>query len=318
MKNLLLFSCIGLFLFGMIKFAYFNADVEYHWDAKNYYAGYLSVYHNSDYSAAYSHFGKFTELLFPIIYLSISVFPKMSSPETLIIFHSITFSILYVILLFFMVHKKYLQLSGLILILGMCPPGVAAQLARQAIAFPIIIIVIILASKRWWSFILVIQAALITHLMSIFAAVYYLEFFRRVSKSYLLLLIPLIIYTITFFTIENFGVAIFPLYFKNYMSFGDTAYMAPSLVQWLCLIYLITVLLLHVFLTGKVRTSDVFFFAFLLLPILVSSFMITRVIFGLHFFLIPWLIMFKFRHLVSVNFVNYNLGFLLLSIKVIV
>ena len=114
----------------MIKFIYLNADAEYHWDSKNYYASYLSVYFSGNYNSAYSYFGKSTEFLFPTVYMILSVFPKVNNAEILILLHTMMFALLYVVLLTIMVHKRHINLSGAILLLGLCPPGIAAQLAH--------------------------------------------------------------------------------------------------------------------------------------------------------------------------------------------
>lgn len=316
-KNIFFFFGIVLFLIGMIKYSYLYADMELHWDAKNYYDVYLAIYSGGEYNNTYLYFGEPTEFLFPIIYKILSIFPEIDTAEGLILLHTTIFSTLYITLLIIMINKKHINLSGVILLLGLCPPGVATQLARQAIAFPIIICIILFMYKKTYSFIAIMLTTAFTHFWSIFGSLYYLLYFRQTIKSYYFLF-PLLGYTIVYIFIEKFGTPSYLYPIRNYFNFGNTLYSTPSLSQWVCLVYLISALIMQIILVGKIRLSDVHFSVLLLIPILLSSFTITRVVFGFYFFLIPLAIIYRFRHLMGINHINYTLGFSLLFLKLFI
>ena len=317
-KKLIFLLSSFLFIAGLVKFGYQNADIVHHWDGKNYYKGYIEVYQFGNGFLAYDYFGKSTEILFPVLYLILAIMPKINSPEGLLILHNFLFSILYVLLMRVLLTRKIINLSCVIILLGFCPPGIALQLGRQAIAFPIILIMVVYFYNYKKSFLIVPLTSIFSHLMSLFTSLYFLIFFRNIGKNFFILLLPILLFVIVFYFIplEKLG-EMFPSY-KNYFNLGQHFFIKTPLINILIITYVILIFLFHICLTMKINPRYLLVGLLIIIVLGLYSFPISRVFFGYYFFGILLFINTYFKNIKGMKILNYTMGLILLSSKLLI
>ena len=124
-------------------------DLNKHHDILNYHSGYTATLKSGYIFASYNIFGRPPELLFPLLYLTLSKFVGEISVTELTYIHTFLFAFLYPLGVFS--YSSYLKKRGFIsekhfflfsaFILAICPLGLPLQLARQSIAFCLILAV---------------------------------------------------------------------------------------------------------------------------------------------------------------------------------
>jgi hypothetical protein len=284
-NNFFFFTATGLFAISLVCFAAVTADSTIHWDSKNYFRGYEAVYSTGSISAANEHFGKITEFVFPLFYLILSVFPKINSPEMLIIIHSILFAILFIISVILCLKRGYFNTAQSVLIYGMVPPGVALQIGRQAVAFCIILIMVAVVRKTKWQLFIALLASSATHLMSIPTAIFYTLFFRKMDNVKIVIL-PIILFLLFLPLTLLLDVGALPAIVRNYLNItfvpkvlGSNSVFGVLLLFGFLLAYSIICL--------KIPKWNLIVLVLVINIAIWYYFSLSRLLFGYYFFILP-------------------------------
>jgi len=288
---------IALYVVRNITWAALTADPSLHNDSKEYFKGYQVILQNGfDLSGVENFFGKFPEVLFPAIYYISSFIFTIQDEETLTVFHTAIFTVVYILALLkifyerkgFLLYKSrygYASKYWLIIFTSVCPPGVAMQTSRQAVAFAVTIYVISSIHVRWKAYHPIIGAAVTTlmHVGSALNTIFIsLICSNRVRIFYLLCLL-----------VAGYAVASIDLvnYLLN-LSYEEFKYQESSSFTYPMIINAV----IFVFLFGARRTriGNLSFISIIIIITLLLvdyQFFLRRVFFGFDFFVIPFVLL---------------------------
>lgn len=262
-------------------------DEAIHHDNFAYWSGYKVIKETNSITSSYEFFGRFPEILLPVIYWIISVTFGNISLHSIIIVHVTLFSVLYPIAI--ITFSRYLRKENLLSVkttpyfictaLAVCPFGLPLQLTRQTLAFCICVIFlskILLWKRVFLSFITKSILFATTHIFSISNILVF-------SKPFKQRLIQLFIIT-----------AILSILYSTFIS--NLIISRLLQVQWgltdepiLSRYYLIILFILFIYLTFFVATNRltwgflIFFVSFLIISVF-SIFIFKRLFYGMEFF----------------------------------
>lgn len=287
-SNLILFVVSTLFLVSNIMFAIQTADPDIHWDASNYYNGYLAL-KNLNYTETYSMMTRPGEIYLQSIYAFLSQIITLKTATQIIIINSIIFSLSYLIAIFvFIFHGSDLidkKLTTFTLFILVSQAGLPLQIARQAIAFPFLVVticVLVPVITKKYSVFIAPFFALISHRFSIMVAI----LLSLIKNWKVIIILLIVIYGIsTLIIYENYYNISNVSMHTNHMRYGNaTSFSNPYHI----LILFLTLLSLILY---RIRLVDI---SLLLILIFLMNFypnsMFRRVFLGYDFFFIPYVL----------------------------
>ena len=307
-----------LFFVRNIAWSAFTADPVLHNDSINYFNGYQVVIANGyDLDSIREHFGRWPEFLLPLIYYVTSFFFTIPDEESITLFHTIIFTIIYFSALLnifyekirFLVYKSrygYASKYWIVIFMSICPPGVAMQLSRQAITFAITIYVISHLYRQSKTYYPIIGAAVTTmmHVGSALNTFFISIIFSSKANPFYLLCFIIVGYIITDIDIINY---IFQLNYSVFTRQGSLPLRYPMVINAIILIFIFSALL------KRVKILPLLSLCLVLFKLLTDyQFFHQRVFFGLDFFVIPYVI-FTF----SLNALIYDVRSTRLRIKML-
>ncbi len=281
----------------LVSWTLLTADPTVHNDSVLYFKGYEVILQEGfQQFGVNEYFGKSTEVLLPLIYFISSFIFTVQNENQLILFHTIIFSIIYTLALLkiFYVKKGFLLYKArygyaskywIVIFMSVCPPGVAMQTSRQAIAFAVTIYILSNMYDRWKSYYPFLGIILTTlmHVGSVLNTMLVMLIYKNKIHILYLFLLLVVAYIIVSIDIVN------SLLNLNYAEFR---YQESSSFTYSMLINA----LIFLFLFNTPRRFDEFLSLIPIVMIIITllfdyQFFLRRVFFGFDFFIIPFILL---------------------------
>lgn len=292
-----IFYSVFLFVLKISCWTYFTADPVIHNDSLEYFKGYefLTV-SGLDLDGLSNYFGRYPEILLPLLYLLSSLFIKLTSELEIIYLNTFIFISAYVLGIFNIffkirnfnikardgVHSYY----WFAIFLSIVPPGVALQIARQAISFAVLIIFLPLLSRSnrmYFNILITVALMSLMHLgNTLNSALVVLTATKKLSA----LFVAIIIFVTSILIYNDLIYILFSMTQSEFRIQESKNFTYTMILNLLIILFLFKNKLLR---WNNLEINALF--ALILFLLFDYQFFMHRVFFGFDFFIIPYLML---------------------------